>query len=44
VRIVASQAAMADAGIAWLFETMARCVGSVTQSRSADGPRRRKGT
>lgn len=28
LRVVASQAAMADAGIAWLFETMARCIGS----------------
>jgi DNA-binding transcriptional LysR family regulator len=38
VRLVASQAAMADAGTAWLFETMARCIGSGTPSRSA-GPR-----
>ena len=33
VRVVASRAAMADAGIAWLFETMARCFGSPTQRR-----------
>jgi DNA-binding transcriptional LysR family regulator len=38
VRLVASQAAMADAGIAWLFETMARCIGSVTSSRSVRQP------
>ncbi|MDD1527322.1 LysR family transcriptional regulator [Bradyrhizobium sp. WBOS7] len=37
VRVVASQAAIADAGVAWLFETVARCIGAV--SRSA--PRRR---
>jgi DNA-binding transcriptional LysR family regulator len=41
VRLVASQAAMADAGTAWLFETMARCIGSGTLSRSA-GPRIRR--
>lgn len=27
VRVVASRAAMADAGVAWLFETVARCMG-----------------
>ncbi|MDD1537268.1 MULTISPECIES: LysR family transcriptional regulator [unclassified Bradyrhizobium] len=37
VRVVASQAAIADAGVAWLFETVARCIGAV--SRSA--PKRR---
>jgi DNA-binding transcriptional LysR family regulator len=41
VRVVASQAAMADGGIAWLFETMARCVGAGTPSRSVEGTRRR---
>jgi DNA-binding transcriptional LysR family regulator len=41
VRLVASQAAMADAGIAWLFETMAHCIGPVTSSRSVR-PRVRK--
>src|SRR5262245_24711945 len=41
VRAVASRAAMADAGIAWLFETMARCIGAGTQSRSAEGTRRK---
>ena len=41
VRIIASQAAMADAGIAWLFEAMARCFGSATQPRSVKGPRPR---
>jgi hypothetical protein len=40
VRVVASQAAMADAGIAKLFETMARCIGSGTQSRSVKASRR----
>jgi DNA-binding transcriptional LysR family regulator len=40
VRIVASQAALADAGIAWLFETMARCIRSATQLRS-EGKRRK---
>jgi hypothetical protein len=39
VRIVAS---LADAGIAWLFETMARCIRSATQSRSVEGKRHRK--
>jgi DNA-binding transcriptional LysR family regulator len=42
VRVVASQAAMADAGIAWLFETMGRCIGAGTPSRAVDGARRRK--
>ena len=28
VRVVSSRAAMADAGIAWLFETMALCIGT----------------
>jgi DNA-binding transcriptional LysR family regulator len=42
VRVVASQAAMADAGIAWLFETLARCIGSGRLSRSVEGPPRRK--
>ena len=37
VRVVASQAAMADAGVAWLFETVARCIGPVTRS----APKRR---
>ena len=27
VRVVASRAAMADAGVGWLFETVARCMG-----------------
>jgi DNA-binding transcriptional LysR family regulator len=35
IRVVASQAAMADAGVAWLFETMARCIGSRGRGRSA---------
>ncbi|RQH12400.1 LysR substrate-binding domain-containing protein [Bradyrhizobium sp. RP6] len=30
VRVVASQAAMADAGVAWLFETVARCINPTT--------------
>jgi DNA-binding transcriptional LysR family regulator len=42
VRLVASRAAMADAGVAWVFETMARCIGSSTRSRSADGSQPRK--
>ncbi|WP_440637264.1 LysR family transcriptional regulator [Bradyrhizobium sp. PUT101] len=37
VRVVASQAAMADAGVAWLFETVARCIGPVARS----APKRR---
>ncbi|QIP05879.1 LysR family transcriptional regulator [Bradyrhizobium symbiodeficiens] len=37
VRVVASQAAMADAGVAWLFETVARCMNPATRS----APRRR---
>lgn len=37
VRVVASQAAMADAGVAWLFETVARCTGPA--ARSAPGRR-----
>jgi DNA-binding transcriptional LysR family regulator len=37
VRVVASRAAMADAGVAWLFETVARCMGPVTRLT----PRRR---
>ena len=41
VRVVASRAAMADAGIAWLFETMARCIGAGTQSESVEGARRK---
>ena len=39
VRVVASQAAMADAGITWLFETIARRFGSGTRSRSVKAPR-----
>jgi DNA-binding transcriptional LysR family regulator len=42
VRVVASQAAMADAGIAWLFETMASCIRSATHSRKVEGQRRRR--
>jgi DNA-binding transcriptional LysR family regulator len=42
VRVVASRAAMADAGIAWLFEIMARCFGSPMQPRSVKGRRPRK--
>jgi DNA-binding transcriptional LysR family regulator len=42
VRVVASQAAMADAGIAWMFETMARCFGSPMRARSVKGRRPRK--
>ena len=38
VRVIASQAAMADAGIAWLFETMAGCIGSGTRSKSVKAP------
>jgi DNA-binding transcriptional LysR family regulator len=34
VRVLASRAAIADAGIAWLFETMARCISAGTRSRS----------
>jgi DNA-binding transcriptional LysR family regulator len=41
VRILASQAAMADAGIAWLFETVARCFGLPTPPRSVKGRRPR---
>jgi DNA-binding transcriptional LysR family regulator len=41
VRVIASQAAMADAGITWLFETIARCIGSGTQLRSVKAPRPR---
>ena len=41
VRAVASRAAMADAGIAWLFETLARCIGAGTQSPSVHGARRK---
>jgi DNA-binding transcriptional LysR family regulator len=41
VRVVASRAAMADAGIAWLFDTMARSIGAGTQSASAEGRRRK---
>jgi DNA-binding transcriptional LysR family regulator len=37
VRVVASQAAMADAGVAWLLETVVRCIGPITRST----PRRR---
>ncbi|WP_028134451.1 LysR family transcriptional regulator [Bradyrhizobium japonicum] len=37
VRVVASQAAIADAGVAWLFETLARCISSAARS----APRRR---
>jgi DNA-binding transcriptional LysR family regulator len=41
VRVVASRAAMADAGIAWLFETVSRCIGPSrrprrTRSRPSD--------
>jgi DNA-binding transcriptional LysR family regulator len=42
VRVIASQAAMADAGITWLFETIARCIGSGTQLRSVKALRPRK--
>jgi DNA-binding transcriptional LysR family regulator len=42
VRVVASKAAMADAGIAWLFETIARCIEPGTNSRSHTAQRRRK--
>jgi DNA-binding transcriptional LysR family regulator len=42
VRLVASRPAMADAGVAWLYETMARCIGEMTRPRSAAGGRRRK--
>ncbi len=32
VRVVASRASMADAGITWLFETIARCIGAAGRS------------
>ena len=39
VRVIASHAAMADAGITWLFETIARCIGSgSTQLRIGESP------
>ncbi|WP_291861505.1 LysR family transcriptional regulator [Bradyrhizobium sp.] len=42
VRVVASKAAMADAGIAWMFEAIARCLGqSVTEAKRQ--PKVRKG-
>ncbi|WP_375157200.1 LysR family transcriptional regulator [Bradyrhizobium sp. RDT46] len=37
VRVVTSQAAIADAGVAWLFETVARCIGAVSHA----APKRR---
>jgi DNA-binding transcriptional LysR family regulator len=33
VRIVASKAAMADAGIAWMFDAVVRCLGEATPTR-----------
>ena len=42
VRVVASQAAMADAGITWLFETVARSIRPGTRSRSVEGRRHRE--
>jgi DNA-binding transcriptional LysR family regulator len=35
VRVVTSQAAMADAGIAWLFEVMTSCISPHTVRRLA---------
>ena len=32
VRVVVSQAAMGDAGVAWLLETVANCIGPTTRS------------
>ena len=40
VRVVASKAAMADAGIAWMFEAIGRCIGSSAKTRSAGRSRR----
>jgi DNA-binding transcriptional LysR family regulator len=42
VRLVASRSAMPDAGVAWLFETMAHCIGSITRPRSVKAVRGRK--
>jgi len=41
VRVLASKAAMADAGIAWLFETMERCMGVSLKARAAERRRAR---
>jgi DNA-binding transcriptional LysR family regulator len=42
VRVVASKAAMADAGIAWLFETLERCMSVAAKSQPARGQRDRR--
>jgi hypothetical protein len=42
VRVVASRATLADAGVAWLFQSVARCVGAGTQSASTEGVRRKR--
>jgi DNA-binding transcriptional LysR family regulator len=42
VRILASQAAMVDAGIAWMFETLAHCLGAPAQPRSVKRARPRQ--
>jgi DNA-binding transcriptional LysR family regulator len=42
VRVIASRAAMADAGIAWLFETVARCFGPSTRPRLTKNRRSRR--
>ncbi|WP_213289186.1 LysR family transcriptional regulator [Bradyrhizobium sp. sGM-13] len=42
IRLVASQAAMADARIAWLFETLASSISTSTGSRSRQERKRRK--
>jgi DNA-binding transcriptional LysR family regulator len=42
VRVIASQAAMADVGIAWLFETVARSFNSPARPRSAKARRPRQ--
>ena len=39
VRVIASQAAMADSGISWLFETIARCIGLGKAPRSGKAVR-----
>jgi DNA-binding transcriptional LysR family regulator len=42
VRVIASQAAMADPGISWLFKTIARSIGVGKQSPSVKAMRSRK--
>jgi len=42
VRVIASQAAMADAGIAWMFELMMRCLANSSTPPSATASQRRR--